>query len=353
MAGREGGLRVEACHGIPTGEAERLIGAALPTGAFVAQGGGVRLVEAWLTRLAHAMGEEPGGLGEVSLTIERGQMLEGFLTLAWGRGEAPPAHTPIVARALVGLAATTLHNLRLVGDVERARRLKIEFVATMSHELRTPLNVIMGYNDLLLEGAFGDLGEEIQGVLARTQKSARELLALITATLDLSRLESGESPPRVEPVIVRDLFEQLRAETGTEDRPKVALDWRLGAGLPTMETDRTKLATVLRNLIDNALKFTQEGTVTVAAEPANGAVVFTVTDSGIGISEQDLPVIFELFRQVEPAHTRRHGGTGLGLYMVKRLLAQLRGEIEVKSALGEGSRFRIRIPTQLGRVEAN
>jgi signal transduction histidine kinase/GAF domain-containing protein len=346
MTGSEGGLRVEACHGIPKAEAERLVGAPLPTGAFVTTGSGVRLVDAWRTRLAHAMGETPGTLGEVGLTIERGQMPEGFLTLAWGRGEAPPAHAPVVARALGGLAATTLHNLRLVGDVDRARRLKSEFVATMSHELRTPLNVIMGYNDLLLEGAFGELPEEIQNTLARTQRSARELLALITATLDLSRLESGESPLRIESFAPQELFEQLRAETVVEPR-KVTLDWQLATGLPALETDRGKLATVLRNLIDNALKFTQEGTVSVAAAPAGDAVVFTVADSGIGISEQDLPVIFELFRQVEPAHTRKHGGVGLGLYMVKRLLMQLRGEIEVESALGAGSRFLVRIPTRL------
>ena len=347
MTGSEGGLRVEACHGLPAAEAERLVGAALPTGAFVAAGDGVRLVDSWLSRLATAMGEAPGTLGEVGLTVERGQMLEGFLTLAWGRGEAPLPHAPVVARALGGLAATTLHNLRLVGDVDRARRLKSEFVATMSHELRTPLNVIMGYNDLLLEGAFGELPEEIQGVLARTQRSARELLALITATLDLSRLESGESPLRIEPVVVGELFDQLRTETVTDGQSGVGLDWQLAGGLPTLETDRGKLATVLRNLIDNALKFTQQGTVTVMAEPVADAVVFTVADSGIGISKQDLPVIFELFRQVEPAHTRRHGGVGLGLYMVKRLLMQLRGEIEVQSAVGEGSRFLVRIPTRL------
>jgi signal transduction histidine kinase len=352
MTSGEGGLRIEACHGIPAAEAERLVGAALPTGAFASNGGGVRLVDGWLSRLALAMGEEPAGLREVGLTIERGQMLEGFLTLAWGRGEAPPPHAPLVARALAGLAATTLHNLRLVADVERARQLKSEFVATMSHELRTPLNVIMGYNDLLLEGAFGELGEEIHGVLARTQRSARELLALITATLDLSRLESGESPLRIEPVALSELFEQLRAETSTAERPEVALEWKLAAGVPALETDRTKLAMVLRNLVDNALKFTQTGRVTIAAELADDAVVFTVADSGIGIGENDLPVIFELFRQVEPAHTRRHGGVGLGLYVVKRLVTQLRGAIEVESVLGEGSRFVVRLPVQLGSADA-
>jgi signal transduction histidine kinase len=211
----------------------------------------------------------------------------------------------------------------------------------------------MGYNDLLLEGAFGELPEEIQGVLGRTQRSARELLALITATLDLSRLESGESPLRIEPVAVGDLFDQLRAETVTDAQSKVALDWRLAGGLPVLETDRGKLATVLRNLIDNALKFTQEGAVTVLAEPEADTVVFTVADSGIGISEQDIPVIFELFRQVEPAHTRRHGGVGLGLYMVKRLLMQLRGEIEVQSVPGEGSRFLVRVPTRVASVETS
>ena len=162
---------------------------------------------------------------------------------------------------------------------------------------------------------------------------------------------SGESPLRIEHLAVSDLFEQLRTETSSGERPEVALEWQLGEGLPALETDRGKLAMVLRNLVDNALKFTHRGRVTVAAELADDAVVFTVTDSGIGIGEHDLPVIFELFRQVEPAHTRRHGGVGLGLYMVKRLLMQLHGDIEVDSTVGEGSRFLVRIPTRLGNAE--
>jgi signal transduction histidine kinase len=252
-----------------------------------------------------------------------------------------------LARGLAHQAAIALQNVRLVDEIREAMRLKSEFVATMSHELRTPLNVVLGYVNLFLEDAFGELTDEQRGILRRMHRSASELFDLVTATLDLNRLEAGKSRVLVEPVAVPDLFAQLEAETVPPARSTVEVRWELASELPAVQTDRAKLRIVLKNLIGNAMKFTERGSVTIAAEPGEDGVIFTVSDTGTGIRSEDLPVIFEMFRQVESANTRKHGGVGLGLYIVKRLLAELRGEIDVESELGGGSRFRVRLPVRL------
>jgi signal transduction histidine kinase len=298
--------------------------------------------------LAHAAGAGSGGGRHLSVPMERAGERVGVVLLVWGEGEGPTHRESTLALGLANQAAIALETVRLVYDSREASRLKSDFVATMSHELRTPLNVIMGYTDLLLEDAFGGLNEEQHGVLTRTQRSARELLDLITATLDLNRLEAGKSRISVERVTVADLFAQLEAWTAALlDRGNLEVRWRIEGDVPPIETDLAKLSIVLKNLIGNAIKFTEEGSVTVVAEPVDGAVTFTVADTGVGIKREDLPVIFEMFRQVESANTRRHGGVGLGLYIVKRYLTELRGEIDVVSEAGSGSRFRIRLPLRL------
>jgi signal transduction histidine kinase len=327
-------FRVETAMGLPAERVDRLVG--------------VELEDADLgPYLASAAGAELGGR-HLSVPMERGGQCVGVLVLVWREGAAPTHGESAVALGLANQAAIALQTVRLVGDSREASRLKSEFVATMSHELRTPLNVITGYTDLLLEEAFGGLTPEQSGVLTRMQRSSRELLELITATLDLNRLEAGRSRVTLDTITVADLFAQLEAETSARlDRGTLEVRWSVADGLPTMETDPAKLRIILKNLIGNALKFTEHGNVTVSAEPADGAVVFTVADTGIGIRREDLPVIFEMFRQVESANTRRHGGVGLGLYIVKRLLAELRGEIQVESEAGSGSRFRVRVPVRL------
>jgi len=344
MTSGEGGLRIEACHGIPAAEAERLVGAALPTGAFASNGGGVRLVDGWLSRLALAMGEEPAGLREVGLTIERGQMLEGFLTLAWGRGEAPPPHAPLVARALAGLAATTLHNLRLVADVERARQLKSEFVATMSHELRTPLNVISGYTEMLSDEEMEPGSPTWSDLVGRIQRSALELNDLVTATLDMSRLEVGHEPLNRERVVVEALCLRLEGDVQPLVQPGVTLRWRIDLGHASIVTDEVKLRTILKNLVVNALKFTSTGFVEVSAETDEDVLVLSVRDTGIGIASEHQSMIFDMFRQVDGTSTRRFSGVGLGLHIVQRLARLLGGTVTVASVPGQGSTFTVRLP---------
>jgi signal transduction histidine kinase len=314
---------------------------------------GVRLDPEYCQRFAGALGVE-GAVTDVSVLMERGGEMAGMLTLLWGAGREPSGRQVALARGLAYQAAIALQNVQLLENLREASRLKSEFVATMSHELRTPLNVIMGYTNLFIEEGFGPLTERQRGVLARMQRSASELFDLVTATLDLNRLEAGKSRVRVEPVGINELFTQLEAETTT--RPEAAnleLKWEVAPNLPSVETDRAKLRIVLKNLVGNALKFTEKGSITVTAEPgADGTVVFTVADTGIGIKREDLPVIFEMFRQVEPSSTRKFGGVGLGLYIVKRLLGELRGEVDVQSEFGVGSRFRVRVPVALAPTEA-
>jgi signal transduction histidine kinase len=250
-----------------------------------------------------------------------------------------------IARGMAQLASMAIENAQLVEQLERANRLRSEFVATMSHELRTPLNVIVGYNELLLDGVFGALTGDQLDPLRRVDKSARELLDLINATLDMSRLEGGRVPVEVQDVWVPDLLREIEGEVrGSGERPDLQLIWQVPATLPYLRTDRIKLKMVLKNLISNAVKFTERGSVTIAAISDDGQVEFTVADTGIGIAPEAQEFIFEPFRQGDSSITRRHGGVGLGLYIVRRLMDLLGGTIALDSEIGRGSIFRVRLP---------
>ncbi len=336
---RGSGFRVQGMEGVSAEHAEALAHAEVGGDLYADAAEAVSLAPDWRRRL--------GGDTELTLPMAWGGNAVGVLTLLWHGAARPSGRQTALARGFSHQAAVALQNVRLVEDLREASRLKSEFVATMSHELRTPLNVIMGYTDLLLEQAFGTLDEEALNVLGRIQRSARELFDLISATLDLNRLEAGKSRVTIEPVAVSDLFAQLEAETAERlDTREVDVRWHVTSDLPVLETDRGKLRIVLKNLVGNAIKFTERGRVTVAAAPTDDAVVFTVADTGVGIRDDDLPVIFDMFRQVESANTRRHGGVGLGLYIVKRLLGELRGRIDVESELGVGTTFHVRLPVR-------
>jgi signal transduction histidine kinase/CheY-like chemotaxis protein/HAMP domain-containing protein len=243
---------------------------------------------------------------------------------------------------------------------ERARQLalssryKSEFLANMSHELRTPLNSLLILSKLLSDNTNGNLNEE-QVEFARTINSAgSDLLHLISDILDLSKVEAGKmdlDPATVRVGAVLDAVE--RSFRPVAEERGLAFQLELAQGAPVeLFTDEQRLLQVLRNLLSNAMKFTEQGFVRLAVEPttdtdAGGrpfAVAFRITDSGIGIAEDKLRLIFEAFQQADGTTSRRYGGTGLGLSISREISHLLGGEIRVESHAGEGSTFTLLLP---------
>ncbi len=283
---------------------------------------------------------------QLCMALRRGRELIG-LQVVNRRGHGGPA-TPTerrIASGIARLASLAIDHVRLVDELERANHLKSDFLATMSHELRTPLHIITGYVDLLLEGGFDPISDDQRDALQRVAGSARKLLDLINATLELSRLEAGRVPLALGPVSLTDGVRDVRQETREAcERSGLEIVWEASDDLPEIHTDRVKVGIVLKNLVDNAVKFTEHGRVTVTARRADGGVEISVADTGVGIAAAALPAIFESFRQLEGSLTRAHGGVGLGLYVVRVVLDLLGGRIAVESEPGRGSTFRVHLP---------
>jgi signal transduction histidine kinase len=286
---------------------------------------------------------------QLLIPLRSGSDVMGIQVASWREARGPMGGTEIrVARGIGQLASMALANARLVEELESANQLKSDFVASMSHELRTPLNLIIGYTDLLLDGTFGPVRADQADTLQRVGKSARELLDLIEATLDLSRLEAKRVPLDLCDVDVRELLDDMKAEFDSgRQKPGVELVWRIPEDRMRICTDPVKLRMILKNLVGNAFKFTQHGAVTVAAETDRDRVVFSVSDTGIGIAPEAQKLIFEPFRQADRTISPTFGGVGLGLYIVSRLVDNLHGKIGLESEPGAGSSFRVTMPVDL------
>jgi PAS domain S-box-containing protein len=226
-----------------------------------------------------------------------------------------------------------------------ADRLKSEFLAMMSHELRTPLNSIIGFTSILREEIVGGLNAEQKKQLGMVHSSARHLLGLINDLLDLSRIESGKMDVFVERFRVADVVTEVTlALAPLVQQKNLLLEAHLDAPDREMCSDRKKVFQILLNLAGNAAKFTEQGSVTIAVQASGDDVVFEISDTGIGITPGQLANLFQAFRQVDGSSRRHYEGTGLGLYLCKKLVTLLGGTIGAESEFGVGSRFRFTIP---------
>ncbi len=234
-------------------------------------------------------------------------------------------------------------------SAENANRAKSQFLANMSHELRTPLSAVIGYSELLEEEMAESAGNQAQlGDVQKIQSNARHLLSLINDVLDLSKIEADRMTTYAEEFSVASLIEGVKTTMGglVEQRGN-RLIVETNGDLGNMHTDLVKLRQCLFNLIGNASKFTENGTVRLSASRTGDCLSFVVADSGIGMSEEQLARLFERFTQADDSTTRRFGGTGLGLAITRAFSRLMGGEITVSSVYGEGSAFTIELPAQL------
>jgi two-component system phosphate regulon sensor histidine kinase PhoR len=249
---------------------------------------------------------------------------------------------PIVRNNEFEGAILVFHDIT---ELRRLEQIRQDFVANVSHELRTPISSIKGYAETLLEGALKDKDNAKEFISIIYQDSNR-LANLINDLLDLSKIESGKMKMNFVPLDVASVIK--RAVTVIENQAKVksiSFKLNLAPELPKIRADETRFSQVMINLLDNAIKYTPEnGSVTVTAKVVNNSLQVDIEDTGIGISEKDLPRIFERFYRVDKARSRELGGTGLGLSIVKHIVQAHSGQVWVKSELGLGSTFSFTIP---------
>jgi len=235
---------------------------------------------------------------------------------------------------------------------EQANQAKSSFLANMSHELRTPMNAILGYSEMLMEEAEDLEQENFIPDLKKIHQAGTHLLALINGVLDLSKIESGKMEAFAEEINLELLIDEVSATAHPLlEKNKNSLAIERGKDLGMAYQDMTKLRQILFNLLSNAAKFTHEGTVTLhvtrTEEAGEDWLTFAVSDTGIGIGEDKIEHVFKEFAQADNSTTRDYGGTGLGLAISKRFCELLGGDLKLRSELGKGSTFTVRIPAIL------
>lgn len=227
-------------------------------------------------------------------------------------------------------------------------KLKSMFIASMSHELRTPLNSIIGFTGMTLQGLSGELADEQKDNLSRVYHSAKHLLSLITDIIDISKIEAGRIDAYPEAVFLEEITDEAVDTVMPQVKEKglvISVDVPVGIRL---NIDRKRLLQSLLNFMSNAVKFTESGKITVSAREKDGKVYLSVSDTGIGIPEKELPRLFEAFERLDTHLRVKAGGTGLGLYLTKKLATDvLHGDISVQSRVGQGSTFTIIVPTDV------
>jgi signal transduction histidine kinase len=268
-------------------------------------------------------------------------------------GEFPPEVIEVL-KTFATQSALAIQNARLFREIadksrqlEVASRHKSEFLANMSHELRTPLNAIIGFSEVLNERMFGELNPKQEEYLKDIHASGQHLLSLINDILDLSKIEAGRMELELTdfdlPAAMDNAVTLVRERAS---RRGVTLQMAVAARVGAIRGDERKIRQVLLNLLSNAIKFTPEGgRIEVRAAPADGSVEVSVSDTGVGIAPEDQEAVFEEFRQVGPSAAKQEG-TGLGLALCRKFIELHGGTIRVTSAVGAGSTFTFRLPTE-------
>ena len=256
--------------------------------------------------------------------------------------------TTIAGQTALGIYHSKLYEQVKQKSLELAKsnKVKDEFLSVISHELRTPLNVSMGYTALVKDRLFGEINSEQETALDKALKHSQKLLKTIDTVLSLRALNDDAFKNQLQEIRLGNLLDELKSYYTALADQKISLRWDYPRDLPSIRSDPEKLKHVLHNLMNNAIKFTEEGRITLGARyrRRSSVVEFKVSDTGIGIPKDKLLDIFEMFRQVDGSETRKYEGIGVGLFIVKKFTEMLGGTVTVESELDKGSTFTVAIP---------
>jgi len=321
----------------------------------------------------HDAASELGFRAFVALPLQSSDATLGTVTFYFASRNAVSAETHNLMRIVADQMSATAEKARLIdglrtanrdlgasnatlerqnAELLEARRLKDEFLANISHELRTPLTAVMGYISLMQEGIAGPITEEQQNTLEHVKGASEQLLSLIGDLLDLTSLKRDMTVATVSEFDPRAPLQDAIA-TARGRRSQVSLEISQPEIVPMMRSDRGTIAKTLRALIDNAFKFTREGSVRVSLQIADEVVMYSIEDTGIGIPPEAHAVVFDEFRQVDGTRTREFSGSGLGLSLARRLAQLVHGDISLASAQGTGSTFTLRLPLRYDATPAS
>lgn len=350
-AGNVGTMMVGAGHRISLHQQHSIVARAASTGESV---------------ISNDVSQEPNFLpnpmlpntkSEMAIPIIAGEFVIGVLDVQADKTDNFDDADAQIITTLARQLSVALSNAELYQEqletAERLRevdRLKSEFLASMSHELRTPLNSIIGYAEVMLDGLDGPLNEEMEEDIAAIHGSGKLLLNLINDILDLAKIEAGQMELEFEPVNLVEFMQEMVRSSGILVKDKsvdlfLEVDEASRDAIPEeIQADPIRLRQIVNNLLSNAAKFTDNGSITIGLAVENGNIRTSVTDTGIGMKQEQLDLIFERFRQVDQSSTRRHQGTGLGLDITRRLVHMHGGEIHVDSEPDKGSCFSFTIP---------
>jgi len=305
----------------------------------------------------------PNSASALIVPLVGGGELLGLILLEGTTANEFGLETVQLVQTLAGSLSAIIQNAQFLDRLKRANeelrdldKLKSDFLANMSHELRTPLNSIIGFSRMMLKGMSGQLSEMQEQDLNTIFTSGNHLLTVINDILDQAKIAAGKMTVSVEEFDVKPELEAVKSiGLGlVKDKP-VDLRMEVAPNMPKVFGDKVRVRQVMLNLVSNASKFTRQGTVIIRAYPVHEDgkvwVRVDVIDSGIGIDERDMPLLFEPFRQVDSSLTRTAGGTGLGLPIARSLMQLMGGTLEVSSIINTGSTFTIRIPTEPMQLE--